>query len=55
MTHLDENIDTNESPTTNEGTDRRAMLRKMAIGGAGAADRHFAQHRPPIRAFVGRR
>ena len=37
MTQIDETIDTNESPTTNEGTDRRAMLRKMAIGGAGAA------------------
>ena len=34
MTHRDETIDTNESPTTQEGTDRRAMLRKMAIGGA---------------------
>jgi len=34
MTQIDETIDTNESPTTNEGTDRRAMLRKMAIGGA---------------------
>ncbi len=37
MTQIDETIDTNESPTTNEGTDRRALLRKMAIGGAGAA------------------
>ena len=37
MTQMDESIDTNESPTTHEGTDRRAMLRKMAIGGAGAA------------------
>ncbi len=37
MTQIDETIDTNESPTTHEGTDRRAMLRKMAIGGAGAA------------------
>ena len=37
MTQIDESIDTNESPTTHEGTDRRAMLRKMAIGGAGAA------------------
>ena len=36
MTQIDENIETNESPT-HEGTDRRAMLRKMAIGGAGAA------------------
>jgi hypothetical protein len=37
MTHLDESIDTNDSPTTDTTTDRRAMLRKMAIGGAGAA------------------
>jgi hypothetical protein len=37
MTHLEESIDTNESPTTDAATDRRAMLRKMAIGGAGAA------------------
>jgi len=37
MTQIDDNLDTNESPTPNEGTDRRAMLRKMAIGGAGAA------------------
>ncbi len=36
MTQIDENIDTNESPTTHE-SDRRALLRKMAIGGAGAA------------------
>jgi len=36
MTQVDETIPT-ESPATQESTDRRAMLRKMAIGGAGAA------------------
>ncbi len=42
MTHLDEAIDTTESTTPSSDhpsrdNDRRAMLRKLAIGGAGAA------------------
>ncbi len=36
MTDLDESTETNESPATHD-TDRRGMLRKLAIGGAGAA------------------